>query len=426
MVLRGARQVGKTTAVEIFAARFDRFLYFNLERQQDSRLFEGDLPFADLLEALFLARNAPRRGGRTLLFLDEIQGSPRAMSCLRCFQEAAPDLFVAAAGSLLEVMLARAGAGFPVGRVEYLFMHPLSFEEYLQALDMESALKAYLTVPCPAYAHETLLPLFHRYAQVGGMPEVVSRYRDEQEIMALAPIYQGLVTSFLDDIGKYAKSGAMTRVLRFALETAPLEAGKRIKFQGFGRSAYRSREMGEALRILEQAMLVRLIYPVTATRPPALPDLKKSPRLQYLDTGLLNYSAGLQQSLFTMKDLHSIYQGILAEHVVAQELTALGAQSAAKPVFWVREKQSSTAEVDFLFPYRELLIPVEVKAGKSGTLRSLHQFMDACDHPWAIRLYAGPLRRETARTRRGKEFQLLNLPYFLAGKLRDYLEHIVG
>jgi len=426
LVLRGARQVGKTTAVELFARQFERYLYFNLERRQDSRLFESGLPINDLLQALFLSRDVPRRGGRTLLFLDEIQGSTGAMSFLRYVHESAPDLHVVAAGSLLEVVLAQAGAGFPVGRVEYLFMHPLRFEEYMQALELDSALQAYLTVPFPEYAYETLLPLFHRYVQIGGMPEAVRRYREEQEIQALTPVYQGLVSSFLDDIGKYAKSGAMTRVLRFALEAAPLEAGKRIKFQGFGRSGYRSREMGEALRILEQAMLIRLIYPMTGTRLPIQPDLRKSPRLQYLDTGLLNYTVGLQQSLFMMENLHSVYQGVLAEHIVAQELIAQGVQSAAKPVFWVREKQPSTAEVDFLFPYEGLLVPVEVKAGKSGTLRSLHQFMDRCDHPWAIRLYAGPLRQETTRTRQGREFQLLNLPYFLAGKLRDHLEHAVG
>lgn len=288
LVLRGARQVGKTTAVELFARQFERYLYFNLERRQDSRLFESGLPINDLLQALFLSRDVPRRGGRTLLFLDEIQGSTGAMSFLRYVHESAPDLHVVAAGSLLEVVLAQAGAGFPVGRVEYLFMHPLRFEEYMQALELDSALQAYLTVPFPEYAYETLLPLFHRYVQIGGMPEAVRRYREEQEIQALTPVYQGLVSSFLDDIGKYAKSGAMTRVLRFALEAAPLEAGKRIKFQGFGRSGYRSREMGEALRILEQAMLIRLIYPMTGTRLPIQPDLRKSPRLQYLDTGLLN------------------------------------------------------------------------------------------------------------------------------------------
>lgn len=289
-----------------------------------------------------------------------------------------------------------------------------------------SSLELYRTVPCPEYAYETLLSLFHRYAQVGGMPEAVLRYGEYQKILALTPVYQGLISSFLDDVGKYSRSSAMTQVLRFAIETAPLEAGKRIKFHGFGHSNYRSREMGEALRILERAGIVHLIYPATATKLPVQPDLRKSPRLQYLDSGLLNYAAGLQQSLFMMVDLHSLYQGILAEHIVGQELLARSVQSSAKLAFWVRERRPSTAEVDFVLPHRNLLIPVEVKAGNSGTLRSLHQFVDEADQPWAIRLYAGPLRREAARTRQGKQFQLLSLPYFLAGKLQEYLDWAIG
>jgi len=418
--------VGKTTAVDLFAKQFDHYLYFDLESQKDRRIFERGLPFAELLESLFLTRNTRRSSGRILMFLDEIQNSPEAVASLRYFCEMAPDLHVIAAGSLLEVMLARFEIGFPVGRVEYLFMHPLSFEEYLNALKMESALQLYRTIPYPEYAHDTLLSLFHRYTQVGGMPEVVSRFRNDRRILSLTAVYQGLITSFLDDIGKYSRSSAMTQVLRFAVETAPLEAGKRIKFHGFGRSNYRSREKGEALRILERAMLLRLIYPTTATKLPVQPNLRKSPRLQYLDTGLLNFVAGLQQSLFMMQDLHSVYQGLLAEHIVGQELIAQGAESSSKPAFWVREKTPSTAEVDFVLPYQNLLIPIEVKAGKTGTLRSLHQFIDEADHCWAVRLYAGPLRKESARTQRRKEFQMLNLPYFLAGNLLKYLDWFIG
>lgn len=153
----------------------------------------------------------------------------------------------------------------------------------------------------------------------------------------------------------------MTQTLRFAIEAAPLEAGKRIRFHGFGRSNYRSREMGEALRVFERALILHLLYPTTGTGLPAQPDLGKSPRLQFLDTGLLNFAAGLQQALFMMQDLHGVHQAILAEHLVAQELIARDAQVSQKPAFWVRESKGSTAEVDFVLPFRDTAFPPSVR-----------------------------------------------------------------
>ena len=131
--------------------------------------------------------------------------------------------------------------------------------------------------------------------------------------------------------------------------------------------------MGEALRSLERAMIVHLLYPSTSTEPPIRPDLKKSPRLQFLDTGLINYAAGLQGFFFKTTDLHAFYQGLLAKHIVGQEFLALSLKTSGKPSFWVREKKQSSAEVDFIVQSGPYIVPVEVKAGKTGTLRSLHQ-----------------------------------------------------
>ncbi len=153
-----------------------------------------------------------------------------------------------------------------------------------------------------------------------------------------------------------------------------------------------------------------------------MPDKKKQPRLQFLDTGLLNYAVGLQGEFFKYEDLQAFYRGILAEHIVGQELLASDMGVRNKPIFWVREKKESNAEVDFLLHHRGRLIPVEVKAGKTGTLRSLHQFMEQVDHEYAVRMYAGPLEKTRVSTPRGKKFTLLNLPYFLAGKLGAYVD----
>jgi predicted AAA+ superfamily ATPase len=426
LILRGARQVGKTTAVEIFAGEFDHFIYLNLERKEDAGIFERNLPGADLIQAIFFMNNLTyAETGKTLLFIDEIQNSPQAVAMMRYFYESAKNLYVAAAGSLLEIMMGKTQVSFPVGRVRYLFMYPLTFEEFLEAGEEVASLKLYHQVPLPDYAFSKFLGLFHRYTQIGGMPEVVKNYIKKKDLAALKPVYQGLLTAYLDDVSKYARSESMSHVIRHAIESASFEAGKRIKFQGFGQSTYKSREMGEALKTLERAMLIHLVYPATVTKLPIVSDFKKSPRLQFLDTGLLNYAAGLQGNFFRYDDLHSFYQGILAEHIVGQELMALDMNTPGKISFWVREQKQSNAEVDFVIPFRQYVIPLEVKAGKDGTLRSLHQFMDKVEHGYAVRLYAGPLQVTEALTPGGKAYKLLNLPYFLTGKIVDYLHWFI-
>jgi predicted AAA+ superfamily ATPase len=257
------------------------------------------------------------------------------------------------------------------------------------------------------------------------MPEVVEKYIKQKDIVSLTVIYQGLMTGYLDDVSKYARNETMVEVIRHAIETAPFEAGKRIKFQAFGQSNYRSREMGEALRTLQRAMLLYLLYPATVTEPPLTADQKKSPRLQFLDTGLMNYIAGLQGHFFKFEDLHSFYQGTIAEHVVGQELLTLDMNRLNKPRFWVREQKQSNAEVDFVIPFQQYVVPLEVKAGKTGSLRSLHQFMDMAPHSYAVRLYAGPLQETVSKTSSGKAYKLLNLPYFLAGKVNEYLRWFI-
>lgn len=425
VILRGARQVGKTTAVDLFSREFDQYLCFNLEKNEDAELFRRGFSIKDLLQALFLARGVSPSKGRTLLFLDEIQACPDAMSMIRYFYESAKHLYVVAAGSLLETMIGKEQISFPVGRVRYLFMYPLTFEEFLNATGQEGAVEVFNTVPLPQFAPSKLLRLFHQFTLIGGMPEVVNRWHESMDIVSLTPLYQGLLTSYRDDVSKYARNPTMTETIRHAIEAAPLEAGKRIKFQGFGQSTYGSREMGEALRTLERVMLIHLLYPTTATKLPIRIDKKKTPRLQFLDTGLMNYFAGLQRSFVEHENLHALYHGIIMEHIVGQELLANDPGKPGKPAFWVREKKQSSAEVDFVVSFKNLMIPVEVKAGKAGTLRSLHEFMDRVDHPYAVRMYGANLDRTETSTPRGKRFILLNLPYFLSGKLYDYLDWFI-
>lgn len=426
LILRGARQVGKTTAVEIFSKQFDQFIYLNLETRKDADLFSHQLPIDDLIQAILLHKNVVSTSGKVLLFIDEIQSSPSAVAMIRYFYESARSFHIIAAGSLLETLMSRNQISFPVGRVQYMFMYPLTFEEFLIATGRDQAAELLHQVPMPTFAFSNMMEYFHKYTLIGGMPEVVKKYAEKEDIVELVPVYQGLITSYIDDVNKYARNRSMTEIISYAIEAAPFEAGKRIKFQGFGSSNYRSREVGEALRTLERAMLLYLLYPTTATIPPARPDKKKSPRLQFLDTGLINYMAGLQDHYFKVQTLHSFYQGLIAEHIVGQELMAMDMKTSRKIPFWVREKKQSSAEVDFIVPYGRYLIPVEVKAGKTGTLRSLHQFIEKTDHPYAIRLYAGPLGKIQTKTPRGKPFTLLNMPYLLSGKIMEYIEWMIA
>jgi len=384
-----------------------------------------NLSVEKLIDYILLTKKMPPEKGRTLIFIDEIQNSPEAVAMLRYFYESLPQYYVIAAGSLLEILMAKHKISFPVGRVEYRFMYPLTFEEFLVASNNEQALKLYNTIPCPEYAIPRIMELFHTYSMIGGMPEIISEYLKTGKVISLKNIYQSLFLSYLDDVRKYASGQKEIEIIRHAIESSPLEAGKRIKFEGFGNSNYKSREVGEALRTLSRAMLINLIYPVTKHDPPAMHDKKKSPRLQFVDTGLLNFASNIQPHFFKYDDLHGIDRGRIAEHIVGQELIGTDLSSPPDYFFWVREKKQSNAEVDFLVQHLYRFIPVEVKSGPEGKLRSLHQFMNNCDHPFAVRLHSGNLSVEEVTTNEGKKYKLLNLPYCFAGVLNPYLDWFI-
>jgi len=426
LILRGARQVGKTTAVNMFSRLFDQYIYLNLELKEEKRIFEQEYPIEELISAIFFYKDQVRRKGKTLIFIDEIQACPSAVAYLRFFYETFPDLYIIAAGSLLETLI-DTHISFPVGRVEYLVMKPLSFKEFLNALDEKTSLDIINnTIPVPDFAHDKLMKLFHAYSLIGGMPEIVQKYSEQQDILALNNFFDSLIVSYQDDVEKYARNHTMSLVIRHAVSNAFYEAGARIKFQGFGNSNYKSREMSEALKVLEKAMLIYLLYPSSSVDLPLLPNIKKYPRLQVLDTGMLNYFAGFQKDLFGTRDIDSIYHGKIAEHIVGQELLTCDTSPLYKLNFWAREKKQSSAEIDFLIQFEHLIIPVEVKSGATGRLRSLHQFIDRAPHNYAVRIYSGQLKVDQIKTLNGKDFILLNLPFYLTGCVFEYLEWLMS
>lgn len=421
LVIRGARQVGKTTVVRQFAADFEQFLYLNLELPEDRKPFEEFRNFDTLLQSLFFQKNlvlAKRK--KTLVFIDEIQEVPEALQQLRYFYEEAPEIPVIAAGSMLESLF-NTEISFPVGRVEYLAIHPVSFPEFLAAVGETAALEQLKSIPFAAFAHDKLMQLFRTYCLIGGMPEIIEQYSKNKDLTALSVTYESLLVSYMDDVEKYAANNTQANYIRHAIRSSLAEAGKRIKFQGFGNSNYKSREMGEALRTLEKALLIHLVYPQTNPLLPLQPDYDRSPRLQYLDTGMLNYFVGIQTDIIGTEDLHSVYGGRMIEHIVGQELLARQYSALHCLNFWVREKNTAQAEIDYLYQYEGKLIPVEVKSGSEGRLRSLHLFMDIAPHNMAIRYYSGAMNISVLTTPAQKVFFLLNLPYFLVSQIEDYL-----
>lgn len=426
LIVRGARQVGKTTVVRQFSREFKQLIYLNLELPEDRKPFEEFSNFEALLQALFFLKNSTLANrAQTLIFIDEIQEVPEALQHLRYFYEEAPDIPVIAAGSMLESLF-DPKISFPVGRVEYLVIQPVSFPEFLGAMGETAALEQVKTVPAAAFAHDKLLKLFRTYCLIGGMPEIVAHYSEHKDLVALNAIYESLLVSYLDDVEKYAQHPSQVDYIRHAIRSSFAEAGKRIKFQHFGNSTYKSREMGEALRTLEKALLIHLIYPQTSPVLPMLPDVGKSPRLHVLDTGMLNYYVGVRQEILGTADLNGVYQGTIIEHIVGQELLARQYSALHGLAFWVREKTTSAAEVDYLYRYKEKLIPVEVKAGTTGKLRSLNLFMDLAPHDLAVRISAGEIQITTITTQGGKTVHLLNLPYYLVSQIEKYLEWMEG
>lgn len=423
LILRGARQVGKTTAVEMFSKQFDQYISLNLEKAEERVLFEKQYPFSDLLMAIFVYARKDRHGGRTLLFIDEIQHSPKAVALLRYFKEEAGDIFVIAAGSLLETIM-NPKISYPVGRVEYMVMYPVSFREFLLASGEEQSLEQLQKDDVPAFLHSHLMRLFKQYITIGGMPQVVDEYVQNKDITALQPIYESLLDSYSGDVEKYAPSSPQVQYIRHILTTAFEQAGNRITLENFGGSTYKYREMKEAFTTLEKTWLFRLVYPTTAVTIPALPKLKLKPRLHTLDTGLVNYASNMVKDLLTADDIADVYRGRIAEHITGQELLARSTSVMNKLHFWVREKKQSSAEIDYIFQHNGKLIPIEVKSGAVGKLRSLHQFMDQAPHNIAVRVYQGEYLVQKAKTIAGKEFTLLNLPFYLVHRIERELDKI--
>lgn len=422
LVLRGARQVGKTTLVELFAKEFDTYIYLNLEEKETAELFAADYSFEDLLAGIyFKAKEKQDTHKRTLIFIDEIQNEPKAVQTLRYFYEKRPDLYVIAASSLLESLMGR-HISFPVGRVEYMALHPCTFEEFLMAMGMEDLAESVAQLQVPQSLHTYTLDLFKKFMIVGGLPEAVANYAQHQDFVRLNGVFNSLLSGYRDDVEKYASKPREQDAIRYILNYGWTFAGHRIQFAKFTSSSFKSADVSNAFRTLEKTILLELVYPQTTASFPILPDLKKSPKLLWLDTGLVNYVAGMQEDLLFSADSDELWNGDIAEHVVAQELLGATVNFGEKRMFWVRDAKNSQAEVDFLIRYKSHLLPIEVKTGSNSKLKSLHLFMEESKEKVALRLWNGPMTSDVITKQNGDSFTLYNIPLYYAGHLPAFLE----
>ncbi len=428
-MLRGARQVGKTTLVKLFSKEFESFVSLNLELGSDRRNWEGDPPVKELLRNIEIATGTKIIPGKTLLFIDEIQNEPRAIQSLRYLYEERGELHVIATGSLMEVALRDKGFSFPVGRVSFLYLYPLSFGEFLSATDRITLLEelnrcSWNQPPTPSI-HSLASECFREFLTVGGMPEVVHHYSQNQSYLDLVPLKEGLIGSFEEDVPKYARP-AQVPTLQLLIRQAPLYAGQRIQYTNFANSGYQSREMKRAFEILEQAMIIQRIPATFHAVPPLQPHLRTSPKLLYLDAGLVTHRLSLDPNSLKTGDLNDLFRGTLAEQVVGQELMAQNSLRRDSLAFWHRSQPGSTAETDYCVTLKGQLVPIEVKSGKSGRLRSLFQFMQQAPHPHAVRIWSGPVQLDSLSGDQGRSFHLLSLPFYLAYRILPILENWIG
>lgn len=390
LIIRGARQVGKSYLVETFGK--DHFLnsvVVNFEFQPQLKDVFQSLNPAEIINKLRLILGVQIKEGDTLLFLDEIQECPQAIMSLRYFKEKMPNLAVISAGSLLEFALRSADFKMPVGRIHFLYLEPLSFSEYLDATGNQN-LKQYLseielTDSIDEAIHKKLLELLRIYLIVGGMPAVLKEYLTSNDMMNCQRIQTAILQTYRSDFGKYAKI-SQHKYLQKVFDTTPRLIGQRIKFSNIDPDT-RSRDLKNALNVLALAGIVRLIYLTKASGLPFGSQIDEQKlKLSFLDIGLMQNLCGLQGQLSVEEDFMQINAGAVAEQFVGQELVAYSDKhQQGNLYFWAREKKSSLAEVDYIVNIGSDISPVEVKSGKEGKLKSLRMFIEEKKSKFGIR-----------------------------------------
>lgn len=376
LVLRGARQVGKSWLVKEFGKQFDTFIEINFEKNKSAKdLFLGDINIDRLLEQLSLFTDKKITPGKSLLFLDEIQECEAALLSLRYFKEELPELHVIAAGSLIDFTLEK--IGMPVGRVQFLYLHPLSFGEFLTAMNYEELRNHIKQKQIENTIHAKILTLLKTYLWLGGMPAVVSAWKEHKEVQFCLDTQSEIITAYEQDFHKYAKKNLITYVEK-VFRSTPHQLGSKFKFVNVDNET-RSIVLKSALSLLEKAGIIYFCYHTSGQQQPlgAAKDEKKF-KVYFFDVGLAQRLLGNTEKEWLLNPLVIKNIGPIAEQFVAQEIVAYSyTKSNAELYYWHREARSSNAEVDFVVTRYSDIIPIEVKSGANGRMKSLQLFLES-------------------------------------------------
>lgn len=424
LIIRGARQVGKSFTVEEFGKKnFVNTLVVNFEERNEACHCFESLEIPNILKALGYLYGVTITPGETLLFLDEIQICPQAIKALRYFKEKLPSLHVIAAGSLLEFVIEdeERPISFPVGRVRFLNMKPLSFSEFLDAIDQgqwkEGIKSITLQNPLSDPFHNLLLQFIRDYFLVGGMPMAVKSYARTKSYIEVQRDQKALLDMYRLDLAKYTKKNQFAYLQRL-FEICPQLVAKHFRYSKIDpESTNPSRDYKYALRKLGQA---GLIFPVHATAANGIPlkaeENEKKFKLLFLDIGLLQCSLEINPITFNDFTFAQVNSGVLAEQFVGQELLAYSDCYMDPHLFFWQTEKSGSAEVDYVLNYFEKVIPVEVKAGKSGRLASLNQFLERKSAPIGVHISTNQLSFKN---------KVLSVPLYMVSEIPRLLSELL-
>jgi uncharacterized protein len=426
MVIRGARQVGKSYLVRMFAEEcFDGFIEINFEQEawaQEQFAKKNPADTVAFLEAYYKQRIV---AGKTLVFLDEIQAGPAALASLRYFYEQMPELHIIAAGSLLDFVLEKHEFSMPVGRIEYLHLGPITFDEFLLATGNKIKLERLGTFSFAGKFHEQLhshfMEDFRKYCIIGGMPGAIQTYIDTDSYLEVQQVLEGILATYQDDFSKYA--GRVDHMLlRKVFSRLPMLVGQKFKYTNLDRQE-KSRTLSGAMHLLELAKLITRISHTHANGVPLGGEVNpRDFKTLFLDVGLLCRACRLDMvEILDADDITLINSGAICEQFVGQHLLYNTPMYQQPELYcWMRQKAGTSSEVDYIIQHGSQIIPVEVKAGKTGRLKSLQVFIQEKGRDLALRFNADvPSLVDAQAAIPGKEakpYRLVSLPFYMIGQ----------
>jgi len=422
LIIRGARQVGKTSVVRKFGTEnFSQVIEINLEKKDQFLIFNKAVSVEDFLKRISLFFDKSAIPGTTLLFIDEIQQSKNIMELLRFFSEEKPQLHIIAAGSLLEAKIDKDWS-VPVGRVDFKYLYPMTFFEYLMAKKKTALLDTLKNIKLgePFQFGDLACELFKDYTVIGGMPEVISSQITDGGYDDVKTILGRLQTAYIDDIRKYSKSNSNYKYLEQVVENGAKIAGCLFNYENFAGSSYRSREMGEAVQTVEKVMLLKQVMAVNSTTLPLVPKGNRPKKMIWLDVGLANFVNNVYKEIISGE-----YRGKIMEQIVGQSIIAGGTQKQIDLYYWAKDRDEGSAEVDFCMQHDSRLVGMEIKSGNIPKMKSLFSMGNTDKNITLVRVSWDILKVETYKFS-ASTYRILSIPFYLIDRWPELVDQFNG